>query len=91
MNDLNFWSFYWPFLAALLTSTVILELIGFGLHRHLAKRQAKKYKEIEEKIAAGEIPPISPFDPMGRPLGFGFDSPLTKGTVATSGIHGQYL
>jgi len=92
MNDLSFWDIYLPFLAALFTSTVILEAISFAIRYRQAKEQMKRFKEIEAKIASGEMPPPGPFDLMAPPGGFGFDYPPASPAAPTvSGEHGQYL
>ncbi len=90
MHDLSFWSIYFPVLAAFITSTLLFEVINFGLSYWHAKKQLKRYEEMQEKIAKGEVTPemlgYMMGNPEGMPVGFG-GLPTASGAESI----GQYL
>jgi len=93
MNSLNFGDIFWPVIAALLSSTIILEAVSFGLRYHQFKKQEKLYREMERKMASGEIPPealgpmMSDFGSIKLPMNY----PRDNNHPTTSGGYGNYL
>lgn len=95
---MNFWSIYLPVFAALVSAFVVTELFHMAIGYHFHKKQEKLRKEFEEKVARGEIDPMSMlFGGMGPPPGMNLTPiPTVEGTEnvqisASKEGHGQYL
>ncbi len=55
---MSFWTIYWPVFAALGSILVVKEAIYFVLGLYFRRKQEKLQKEMEAKIASGEINPM---------------------------------
>lgn len=96
---MDFWGTYFPVLAALISWSVVMEILQIVIQMIYARRQSAKIKEIQEKLAAmesGQVPMDMDF--LNQFLGGGqgmpsFGNAHTPVTVSGSGIpsHGQYL
>ncbi len=93
MDNFSFGSIYWPVLAALLSSTFILEVVSFGFRYRQFKKQEKMYQEMERKIASGEMSPEA-FAPLMSDFGsirIPMEPPQGNYPPTASGGHGSYL
>lgn len=89
--DSTFWGIYCPVLGALISWTVLLETAGFVIRHFAYKRQQKFQKELEAKIASGEMPNVPLFDPMMDPMGLYSSYPKRTTASGARGDTGQYL
>lgn len=95
---MNFWTIYCPVFAAMLSMFGITELFHFSLGYYFHRKQEKWQKELEKKIASGEIDPMQLMArDMSATPGMFDNFPQNVSTVSGSngkepqGNHGQYL
>ena len=88
-----FWDIFWPVFSAILASFTITELYNVLLGYYIHIKQERMRKELEAKVASGEIDPISLMTGGFPPSGMNFPLPTAaSGEVGTpEGSHGQYL
>jgi hypothetical protein len=92
---MNFWQVFWPVFSAMLSVLVIMEMYQLGLGYILRKKQDALRKDLEAKIASGEINPMAA---MLGGAGFGGNMPEFPSFPTTSGQtngedrgHGTYM
>lgn len=91
---MTFWTIFCPVFAALVASFVITELVNVAIGFYIHRKQERVRKDIEAKIASGEI---NPLDLMMSGMGSGADMGFPPGMPTASGetksgvTHGQYL
>lgn len=89
---MTFWQIFWPVFAALLSSFVITETFHFGISYYMLKKQDKARKELEAKIARGEVDPMSMMFGGYSPAEFDLPLPTASGEkLGSEASHGQYL
>ena len=92
---MTFWVIFWPVFAALVSSFVVTELFNVVLGFYIHRKQERMRKDLEAKIASGEIDPISLLTgQVASPPGMDFSPRLTtaSGEVDAPEVsHGQYL
>lgn len=95
-----FWTIYCPVFAALVSAFAVTEVFHICVGYYVHKKQEKMRKEFEDKVASGEIDPMSMlFGGGGGMPGMGGPgmmdvSPLPTASGETDAArlgHGQYL
>ncbi len=95
---MSFWIIFNPVFAALLGMFVIKELFSIAVSYYFHRKQMRLQKEMEAKIASGEINPMEMmFGEGGMPPGMGGPGmdfpqlPTASGSNGAGVSHGQYL
>lgn len=92
MFNLTFGDIYYPVLTAFITSTIIFEILHFGINYWLTTRQFNDYRTIQDKLRNGEIQLTEEMlEAMPQNMdGMSFNFPPTSSGTNKVGV-GQYL
>lgn len=90
---MTFWQIFCPVFAALISTFVFAELLNFGVRYYFHRKQKRVRKELETKIANGEIDPMDMLFEGFDPSNFGYPPSTISGNENNSAraSHGQYL
>ena len=83
---LTFWEIYFPVFAAGVSGFIVAGSIHMGVGYYFHKKQERRQKEFEEKVARGEIDPL---ENMGMSGIFDMADALNKGTNEVPTASGQ--
>lgn len=83
---MGFWSIFWPVFCALIGAFAVSELFHIGMGYIIHRKQERLRREFEEKVARGEIDPMSAMFGGFSPMSFG--GPGLPGVVGEGKIEG---